>query len=416
MQNLANPLMDTHTENTAEHSLTIVEENYLLIANTHALQEKIESMITDKNPPHANLSVPTINADLSDELELVLTHLHRTQEVLEATMLSKHQLGEQRDRLMLRIQNLLTRLPGQWEAEAFDIKTVKSSNETAMQWDLKNAYVGDSYYHRLTFETRLTGEQVSINFTEISQPPETQSISGSSDVTSRPMFPITISPIVGTAYEGANAIISKLNTSNWILIVDLVKKLIEFCSCKPVDAPKLIGRPAFLNGLRSVDKSLSTWAPIFRYDKCYVTEELSRPYYSGLIITFENISQSHRKWSDLKFRFATIDATDAEFGTNPRFEFPEDGASHVFSSWYAEKDDNEGKRLELRFASPNIMDRQVWRSLSEEDQILVAGILTRLPNILGEHIEDFTTSKYSRAQWIELTQRVKTNFTNNVVA
>jgi hypothetical protein len=118
-------------------------------------------------------------------------------------------------------------------------------------------------------------------------------------------------------------------------------------------------------------------------------------------------------WPAYEFIFSTVDGDNMEFGENPRLEFPECGTSHVMSSWYAEKDDEFGKRLELRFATPDSMDVQIWRGLSEHDQLLVAAVIAYLPTILRETVDESITGKHSREQWVKLADLVKIIFANN---
>lgn len=386
-------------------------ENDLLIANIHTLQETLESLVTDhtlRKDSNSHLSA------LAKELESIELHLHATQEKLEEALHSNIEAAAQLDQQNLRIQNLLARLPGQWETERFNIRTLNNQNDSATEWSFKDIYIGDTCYAELDFETLLNQDRIALKLRKfvIKQ----HYVNGeNANMTSAHGDPILISPIAGNAYEGSNATISQLDTSTWVLVVGLISKLIDYSLSRPANAPKLISRPIFLEGLRTLYNSLRSWAPILRYDHFSAVEELTRPYYAGLSITFQNLSQNQKIWPYLKFTFATVDNANMGFGANPRIEFPEHGASHALSSWYAEKDDEEGKRLELRFASSDNMDMHVWRSLNEADQILVAGIIIRLPHILAQNQDSFMTQKYSKAQWIELAHKVKINFTKNVV-
>jgi hypothetical protein len=394
----------------------MTDENDRLLANTHVLQETIETLLMGKAAQNESEIGPNSQlADVAVELESMVVHLHNTQESLEEVLRSNVELTAQLDQKNLRIKNLLARLPGQWEADSFDIKLQKNQNEGALHWYFTNVYIGNICYSELEFETKLDGENVSLTLIKDLVLHRLEDTITSLNRPNARRNSIRIAPIAGNAYEGSNATISQLDTSTWTMIVDLIQSLTDYSSSRPANAPKLISRATFLRGLRNLHGSLKSWAPIVRYDNFDAVEELSRPYYAGLSITFENLSQSHRNWSSFKFTFATVDTVEGAFGTNPRIEFPEHGASHAMSSWYAESDDNEGRRLELRFDNPNNMDMKVWRSLNEEDQLLVAGILIRLPNILAHNEERFTTGKYSRTQWIDLIQLVRANLTKNLV-
>jgi len=80
----------------------------------------------------------------------------------------------------------------------------------------------------------------------------------------------------------------------------------------------------------------------------------------------------------VEYRISTIDEHEDSFGQNPRLEFPRN-AQQYLENWFIETNDFRGPRLELRFSRPDAMDTNIWSSLAEKDQVLIAGLISSMP-------------------------------------
>ena len=396
-----------NAQNTAiEECLRLTRiENDRLIENSHLLQEHIhqllitEDLISARANSGQNLAPEALCSMISieDELNMVVEHLHRTQEKLDDSVHALTNTTNEAEKLKQRIKRLLAKAPETWEAESFSVTQSKEAKDTLL-WKITELFLEELYIDQLEFTTQLIDNNIKLVI-----------LSGTKDSN-----PIIIEPVAGTAVWEANAMVTNLSSFDWFLANKLCQKLDEYTLAKPKNTPKLLTTHRFSKGLNNLISSIKSWPAVLRYDNYKAVELPVRAHYSGLLLAFENLSLQNKIWSQCEIILSTVDFDEKAFGDNPRFEFPEVGSSHVLKSWYAEKDDQFGKRFELRFASPDIMDIAVWKSLIGEDQLLVAALTICLPSILKREGTHLASERKTKEQWVHLAELIKLNFSRNL--
>jgi len=345
------------------------------------------------------------------EAATLMAELHRTQELLE---LSKNQisaLNEQATRTTLRIGNLRKLLPEHWEMEISSIKTVRKNSSETIQWVLKNVYIDDFFVPHLEFDTQLTRGALGLTIRCADA-----NIDGAnwlvSSYASRDGL-VRIFPEAGSAVEGRNLEISEIGTTDWSRIKKLVEHLAQYLALPQQANAKLkkIDKSALSVALITLSKTLNEWPWVCRFDQIKLKDTLQTSEYHRLGISLGNFSVGNYSWPKLEYNLATVDHTEG-FGQNPRLEFPE-ASKDVLKQWYAESSDGRGPRLELRFAKPNAFDWKVWGKLVNDDQLLIAALISSLPTQIAS-MERQNAHIKGLAKWKTLSQTVKTIFSDQL--
>jgi hypothetical protein len=162
----------------------------------------------------------------------------------------------------------------------------------------------------------------------------------------------------------------------------------------------------FAIAFAQLEREFDQLPPLLHFDGLrlgYVQEE---PEYEFLTFAFEKAWYGDRMLPEFEFRFASVNVPAGSFGSNPRLEFHEGRSKAAFESWFEESRDDYGPKLELRFAQPNAMDIEVWDRLVPNDQSLVAALIAQLP-VFMDHVKSDSRSIYrSWDDWIKLADDV----------
>jgi hypothetical protein len=400
----------------SEELQTLSDERETLVSNTHLLQGLIEQAhkLTRASLSAAPSAIETLRNQIilfESEMSMIMAELYATQEALEQRILRQQQLELHAVTASRRIENLVAQLPGHWEAETTETYESENADGTMVRWRLTNVYIGDEYLHEIEFSTALEKTLVRLNIQKYRR-----AVIASKKVTTnaRNDEEIIIAPESGSSYDGLNALISRLSTSEWSLVLALVDKLGAYVTAPTASTPALYRRIDFQNGIRRLKESLNSWPTTFRFDTASVTECATRTHYRGLSIQISNVQVGNLVWPTISFILATVDDQGADFGSNPKLEFAKCPAKHGLESWYAETNDEQGARLELRFAGVQNMDLQVWATLSGNDQILIAGLISSMPRILSDCARSVFKTDENKAAWRNLAEAMRTNFTGNI--
>jgi hypothetical protein len=417
-----------HTANTQLEARLQIKQKELQIALTE--QKKNLSKLNDLSPQIKQLETQSekryqdlikehnfetsknqkLLASAVLENELLLGQLHHTQETLALKITEKNALEKTTEALQSRIKRILEDNPGYWELETLKVEQVASkekNKEKTLQWHICNVYLGEKKVPELTFQTRTSN-----GVTEI--------------LLQRPMgrveaWPLALleheellcAPNQGSAYQGNNETISKLGSSDWSGLLILVKKLIIYLqNTQTLVLPVDFDKNALVIGLYNLEKTLANWPKILRYDDLQLSESAQNDEYRYIGIKFNNLSLGQFTTSEFHYKIATVDESTATFGQHPRIEFPE-SSQHAFKNWFIESDDERGARLELRFSQPTAMDTNIWNQLPEQDQILVASLISNLPIQLKRLQHKNPHVKIAWKKWHTLSSDVKTILSKN---
>jgi hypothetical protein len=403
-----------------EELQTLSDERETLVSNTHLLQGLIEQAhkLTRASLSAAPSAIETLRTQIisfESEMSMIMAELYATQEALEQQILRQKKMELHAITASQRIDNLVAKLPGHWEAETIEKIESEDSKSTTVSWRLTNVYIGGEHLTDIEFSTVMENSRVHL-IIKRHQRAITGDKAASKGVTTYAQTEneIIIAPESGSPYDGLNAVISRLSTSDWSLVLALLGKLSAYVTAHTASTPALYRRIDFQDGIRRLKDSVNMWPTTFRFDTASVAECPPRAHYRGLSIKISNIEVGDLVWPKVSFILATVDEQSADFGSNPRLEFPKPPAKQGLESWYAETTDEQGTRLELRFAGIRNMDLQVWTRLSGNDQILIAGLISSMSRILSDCALNVFKTAENKAAWIRLAEAMRINFTGNI--
>lgn len=396
---------------TAEKTLT--QEKAALTASS----QQMKTLNAEKAALQAQLDIQNQNdqstiaelrrtiKDIESENDLILSHLHETQEELERQL---NRISDTENRLTLQhrhVQRMLKKYPDYWDFEDFQVNPDIQNMEGATEWHFKKLYLGEQYWPELRFITTLRQGVAGVIFLR----PDTQSpaplVRWPSSFANTEALPCV--PEAGPNLKGNNAVLSALGTRDWHMLQTLVQRLITLLDT-PVDSnlPRTLDAHALRAGLTRLKQTLDNWPTLMRYDAITLQEADSRDGYHCLSLELDNLTMAGQTWPQLHYRLATVDTPNQPFGENPRLEFPQ-SAQHAMKQWFAETEDDRGARLELRFARPDAMDTRVWTRLAAEDQLLIAGLLSSLPLQLSELQQAHPTAQ-PWDEWRDMANTMRT--------
>lgn len=308
-------------------------------------------------------------SELVSENELILFHLHETQEEYEQHLLEIQPIYPELQLLTSRLNKVLEQYPGYWEYDSAKISAL--SNKNAISWAIKNTFLNNRKLDSLNFETTLIEDGVSL------------SLAKSSDMDAPLVkWPAGAGQVLD--FSSVNAKTGHLNALNWLGPTDwdsikfLVNRIVGFCQSDLAhDSIPPAMKENLYTGMQAFQKDLEQWPLTFRYDAIELKEIVQFGEYHALGIALKNVRVGSSNWSSFEYRLATFHEAGKEFGAFPRLEFPE-ACRDALQSWYPESTDERGARLELRFSQPDAMDTMVWSKLAGNDQLLIAALLVNL--------------------------------------
>lgn len=225
---------------------------------------------------------------------------------------------------------------------------------------------------------------------------------------------IACCPVMGSIALPQNQVLSILGTTDWKMLQDLIEIVTRVVS-EPNEsiAIAITDKTSAISKLARLQNMLQQWPVALRFDAIDVVRSTHGERYHCLELRLENPSLGNKLFPPLTYRISTVDDPEAEFGQHPRLEFPE-SARNVFANWYAESTDSRGKRLELRFSAPNVMDTTVWGNLSEDDKILMAALVGSAPSQMQEASLVAQGKSERWGDWRRLAAQIKTIMINNM--
>lgn len=339
--------------------------------------------------------------DLQEENRDLTLKLHQVQEKFEQRLVVNREnltlIKSQRNAL----EKVYNTFPDYWNIGSISTKISNSrSPAEAVDIELQDVEIDYKIISNITVTISLASDGPGISI----KPTSSTWLSFMSKANAESL---TIVPRQGTLYQGSNSVISLLGTTDWLSILELVKKLTLYANASHNEhqfPAKVLHRlREVLNELR---KLLDAWPMVPRYDKITLSDTLQQGHYRSLGIFISNLTIGGSKWDKLFYRLATLDESGVTFGTNPRLEFPQDSKS-ALQNWFAETEDARGQRLELRFAKPDAMDLQVWSALAENDKLLIAGLISSLENQLTDLENSNEIVKTDWTEWHVLARSIR---------
>ncbi len=345
------------------------------------LQELYEDLSwKNKNPLIADAQPAALQ---TEQLQKALSNLHFAQELLEEKIVELHHQNSslrQHQELLISVAKQEQRcwILGDFTAETIALNS--SRKISCIQCDLKHLFINNQLTPKLKIEIHYNEHMAGIKLfrpdIRSSAPLQQWPLDFADDLY------LNCIPSTGHAFEGGNAVISSLSTSDWSFIQGLVGVLTKTFEESNTALSNIQDSATVLKGLLALERTLNKWPLIARHDRATLVQIVQNENYNALECTVKNLTIGATKWPDLEFRISTVDDISGEFGANPRIELLP-SMKKTMDSWFIESDDPErGPRLELRFAHPEMMDIMVWNKLSESDRLMITAIVTDLPRQL----------------------------------
>lgn len=140
---------------------------------------------------------------------------------------------------------------------------------------------------------------------------------------------------------------------------------------------------ALADGLDRFLATLEAMPAGLRYDAVSLVREQRNPDYEHVWLRLDGVSLGAGSWPAVEFRLSSAQGAGQAFGAFPKLEFPRPEGKGPLAGWFEESSDPFGPKLELRFALPGEMDREVWARLGEGDRYFIAALAARLPVMLA---------------------------------
>lgn len=346
-----------------------------LTFHQHPTPSRIAKAISP-NAPYRNPTVKKLIHDLvrlREENRALLCELHKVQESLEKNIEKNG---------TIQITDSAPR-PARWVYGSHKVTTETSDKSgSTLLWVFKDVQLYNIDHAEIAFKTKVRNGQLSLIFPSAQSGDVNHWLPRAKNQHLKSEF--VCAPADQSLNHPDNAILNSLNTTSWEKLKDLVCKFASLLedpiTHKVIDE---IDSDSLLRGMKDLKTKLDNFPKLVRYDSISLQQVISENQYTGISILLRNASFGNQQWESLQYRLSTIDDIGGEVGQNPRLEFPE-STKHIFENWHAETIDARGKRLEVRFAQPSLMDTNVWNKLTSNDQILIACIIRTLPDQLFE--------------------------------
>ncbi len=160
-----------------------------------------------------------------------------------------------------------------------------------------------------------------------------------------------------------------------------------------------------LEKINSLGNVVNDRLSFFNYSEIKLINEQVNPDYEHLHLEVSGVSfEDHfaDRWS---FRISSAMSSGAKFGDFPKIEFPIQD-KQLLNQWFSESVDERGKKLELRFALPCSMDKNVWQKIDSQDKFLISSLIEQLPMLLKELEIKGVIITREWSEWLTLTKNM----------
>jgi hypothetical protein len=311
--------------------------------------------------------------DATQENELLLTQLMQVQEELESYYLDKTKFEKLYQDMQARWVRLEKRYPnyvdfGSVELVAFD----NLSEVPSITWRIKDYAQGGMAFDEFLFQTVLQDGQPGIGIVSNAN---TTASAGSA------LVPKLLKP---QSKELEYFVRMGQSEFRQLLAATTVLTQLEAASWRGVDLPKDFDLAFWRQSLKLLPSQIQALPVLLRYDSVKLKRELVNPDYEHLWLEFKGLGLGLRAWPKFEIRLGAAMVQRGGFSQFPKFEIPLiDGKTKPFDSWYAESQDDNGAKLELRFSlEKQVFDTSVWAKLEDPDKALLMRLIYAMPEVL----------------------------------
>lgn len=333
--------------------------------------------------------------DTAQENELLLTQLMQVQEELESYYLDKTKFEKLYKDIQARWARLEKRYPnyvdfGSVELVAFD----NLSDVPSITWRVKDYAQGGVAFDEFLFQTVLQDGQPGIGLVLDAKATATEN----SALVPKLLKPqskqlerfVRMGQTEFRQLMAATTIVTQLETSGW----------------RGVDLPKDFDLGFWRESLKLLPTQLQALPVLLRYDAVKLKRELVNPDYEHLWLEFQGLGLGARAWPKFELRLGAAMVQRGGFSQFPKFEIPLiDGKTKPFDSWYAESQDDNGAKLELRFSlEKQVFDTSVWAKLEDTDKALLLRLIYAMPDVLLRLEAEHATIHRPWATWVSFAK------------
>ena len=329
--------------------------------------------------------------DTAQENELLLTQLMQVQEELESYYLDKTKFEKLYQDIQARWARLEKRYPnyvdfGSVELVAFD----NLSDVPSITWRVKDYAQGGLAFEEFLFQTVLQDGQPGIGLVTDVKAIATEH----SNLVPKLLTPqskhlerfVRMGQTEFRQLMAATTIVTQLEASGW----------------RGLGLPKDFDLGFWRESLKLLPTQLQALPVMLRYDAVKLKRELVNPDYEHLWLEFQGMGLGARTWPKFEIRLGAAMVQRGGFSQFPKFEIPLiDGKTKPFESWYAESQDDNGAKLELRFSlEKQVFDTSVWTKLEDVDKALLLRLIYAMPEVLVRLEAEHASIHRPWATWV----------------
>lgn len=333
--------------------------------------------------------------DIEQENELLLTQLMEVQEELEVFYLDKVKFEKLYQEMQVRWARLEKRYPnyvdfGSIELVAFD----NLSDSPSITWCAKNYAQGGVVFDEFVFHTILCDGQPGISIKpNVKEPSQLDSA----------LVPKLIKP---QSKEFERFVRMSQSDSRKIMAAAAIITQLEASGWRGLELPQDFDLGFWRQSLKLLPAQLQALPVLLRYDAVKLKRELINPDYEHLWLEIKSMGLGPRIWPKFEIRLGAAMVQRNGFSQFPKFEIPLiDGKSKPFDSWYAESQDDNGAKLELRFSlEKQVFDTSVWSRLDGPDKALFMRLIYAMPSVLLRLEAEHVAIHRPWASWVDLAK------------
>ncbi len=353
------------------------------------LKEELESTAIQRSQDKAK------QFDAEQENELLLTQLMEVQEELEVYYLDKVKFEKLYQEMQVRWTRLEKRHPnyvdfGSIELVAFD----NLSDTPSITWRAKDYAQGGVVIDEFVFHTILCDGQPGISLVFDAKEP------------SLPNNALVPKLIKLQSKEFERFVRMSRSDFGKIMAAVAILAQLEASSWRGVELPQDFDLGFWRQSLKLLPAQLQALPVLLRYDAAKLKRELINPDYEHLWLELKGMGLGSRVWPKFEIRLGAAMVQRNGFSQFPKFEIPLiDGKIKPFDSWYAESQDDNGAKLELRFSlEKQVFDTSVWSKLDDMDKAIFIRLIYVMPDILLRLEAEHIAIHRPWASWIDLAK------------
>jgi hypothetical protein len=322
----------------------------------------------------------------AEENELLLAQLHQVQEELEHYFLEFQESKQSSKRHESRIQRLLQKDPGLYDLESLRLIEKSQTEGTQItQWELQGFAGAGRIIEKL---------QVSL-VRESGAPALWIHRNESQDALIRWPSQAHQEGILKIQPEGPEATrllrlttIFAISPNDWELIERLCEvfseelgKLVETGGSR-LDRTEVVDHLAIVN---DIGRKLGVFPGVFRFGKVQLKNLQLNPDYAHLWLELQDTQFGNQEWPRFEFRLSAAHIDSERLSIFPKLEFPLiSDQPKQFSGWYEESLDDFGPKFELRFnRKKKDVNEDALNHLTPTDQNQLLHLTGALPEILS---------------------------------